>query len=113
MKRDFRKHLIELVEKLDEFDDDHKYTDKELERYLEVIMFRDTMKNAELLWCAAQKQFLKDILQDLDDGIEKVFGSKDSVRNDKARIVAEETKLKEWLKGKYHYLKRKNGKASS
>lgn len=64
----------------------------------------------QFIWCAAQKQFLKDTLDDIDDGIEKIFRGKDNIKNDKARIVAEEANLKAWLHGKYHYLKRKNGK---
>lgn len=64
----------------------------------------------QFIWCAAQKQFLKDILDDIDEGIEKIFNGKDKVKNDKARIIAEETKLIAWLHGKYKYLQRKNGK---
>ena len=63
----------------------------------------------QFIWCAGQKQFLKDILDDIDDMIEKLFNGKDSVKNDKARRVAEEAQLRAWLYNKYKYLQRKNG----
>lgn len=64
----------------------------------------------QFIWCEAQKQFLKNILDDIDDGIDKIFNGKNQVKNDKARMVAEESNLKAWLYNKYKYLQRKNGK---
>lgn len=63
----------------------------------------------QFIWCEAQKQFLKDILDDIDNSIDKLFNGKDQVRNSDAQLVAYESSLKQWLYNKYHYLKRKNG----
>lgn len=62
----------------------------------------------QYIWCMAQKQFLKDILDDIDDGIDQIFGDKAQVTNENARRVAEEAALKAWLYAKYKYLQRKN-----
>lgn len=64
----------------------------------------------QFIWCSGQKQFLKDILDDIDDMIDTIFNGKDQVKGDKARHVAEEAQLKAWLYNKYKYLQRKNGK---
>lgn len=64
----------------------------------------------QFIWCEAQKQFLKDILDDIDDSIDKMFRGKDQVRNDKAQLVAYEASLKQWLYNKYKYLQQKNGR---
>lgn len=64
----------------------------------------------QIIWCSAQKQFLKDILDDIDDLIDKTFNGNDQVVGDKARHVSEEANLKEWLYSKYKHLQKKNGK---
>lgn len=120
MKRDLKKYLqLKSYESVchpgteDDSCGPKHMGDAEFEEFLDgMIEEHGLLKTVEFMWCAGQKQFLKDILDDIDDGIEKIFGGKDQVKNDKARIVAEESNLKAWLYGKYKYLQRKNGKTS-
>lgn len=119
MKRDLKKWLNgktckEFVNEGEDFPEE--YT--ELEICENLLMLNDycgtgqkpSDELVQFIWCEGQKQFLKDILDDIDDAIEKIFNGKDKVKNDKARIVAEEAALKAWLYNKYKYLQRKNGK---
>lgn len=62
----------------------------------------------QLIWMSAQKQFLKDILQDFDDDIDDLFGLKNQVKKDKAQLVGWLSSIKTYLHSKYLFLKRKN-----
>lgn len=118
MKRDLKKWLKsdvvkEYINDGEDFPED--YTEVEI---CENLLMKNNWngtdeqsadKLVQFIWCEAQKQFLKNILDDIDEGIEKIFGGKNQVKNDKARIVAEEAALKAWLYNKYKYLQRKNG----
>lgn len=68
----------------------------------------DIKKVVQFIWCEAQKQFLKDILDSLDENMDDLFKGKDIVVGTDAHILLYESNLKNWLHSKYHYLKRKN-----
>lgn len=63
----------------------------------------------QFIWMSAQKQFLKDILDDIDTDLEKMYNKHGKSGVAKGQLVAYEESLKRWLHSKYHYLKRKNG----
>ena len=109
MKRDLKKWLnSKEVQDYLLLMEEHGYDEEEICKQL--LNGNGPESIVQFIWCAAQKQFLKNILDDIDDCIEKIFNGKDNVKNDKARIVAEESNLKAWLYNKYKYLQRKNGK---
>lgn len=64
----------------------------------------------EFIWMEAQKAFLKEMLDDIDKNIDKLFRGKDQVVGHRAKHVAYEADLKKYIHNKYLYLKRKNGK---
>ena len=108
MKRDLKKYLDERCLDLN--------LDSTLDNQCKILynMMRinnpneDFIKGVQAFWMSAQKQFLKDILDDIDSEIDKLFKGKARVKGDKAQAVAFESSIKEWLKNKYHYLKRRN-----
>lgn len=112
MKRDLKKWLesekiLERLElKLEEFSD---IDDLALEVLDASESFDTASEQLQFIWMEAQKQFLKDLLEDLDNSIDKIFGSKNTIQGSKAQHVAYEESVKQWLYNKYHYLKRKNG----
>lgn len=110
MKRDLKRWLHGEVVKQQAGLVDAEYTEDEI--CMELLDSVEYGKGAEIIqfiWCEAQKQFLKDILDDIDESLDKLFRGKDQVKNDKAQLVAYEASVKQWLYNKYHYLKRKNG----
>lgn len=112
MKRDLKKWLkgnsvqalLELTE--EEIQD---YSEEEIIESLMDISSIEYENTLQFIWCEAQKQFLKDILDDIDESMDKLFRGKNQVKGDKAQLVAYEASVKQWLYNKYHYLKRKNG----
>lgn len=115
MKRDLKKWLRSdvVLEKLQISKDELGMYEEDEDLVNELFDSTDQFNNAsdqlQFIWCEAQKQFLKDILDDIDDSLDKLFRGKDSVKGDKAQLVAYEASVKQWLYNKYHYLKRKNG----
>jgi hypothetical protein len=69
----------------------------------------DAKKVIQKIWCAAQKQFIKDLLQGMDDDIDELFGEKNQVTRGKAQLVAYIASLKTYFHSKYLLLKTKNG----
>lgn len=118
MKRDLKKWLDSKVVK-DLINDGENFPDDYTEQMIceDILMQNDYNGSSEntadeliqFIWMEAQKQFLKDILDDIDNSIDKLFRGHNQVRNDKAQLVAYEASVKQWLYNKYHYLKRKNG----
>lgn len=116
MKRDLKKWLksdtvIEVLVKVGFIKEELDLTEEDIAfELLEASHeFDSPADQIQFIWCEAQKQFLKDLLDDLDHSIDKIFNGKDKVKNDKARLVAYESSVKQWLYNKYHYLKQKNG----
>ncbi len=111
MRRDLRKYLQGKTE--EEWESLPEQTEQ-FDRYLARRVQEDgLLSTASELWCDAQLQFLDDLIADIDSGIEKVFRGKNRVKHDKAQAVAEEERLKAWLRGKHKQLKAKNSKATS
>jgi hypothetical protein len=117
MKRDLKKWLkssdVEEFTNLKNIDEwDIKQICERIIEKSDTVSSYNVVTNEELIqfiWIHAQKQFLKNILDDIDEGLEKIYAGKNRVKNEKARIVREEEALKAWLYNKYKYLQRKNG----
>ena len=116
MKRDLKKWLtsdaaFELAKVSRTFDEVDGYNIcQEIIEEANYGSVEDMERVVQAIWCAAQKQFLKDIIDDIDDLIDKTFDGNEQVVNAKARHVVEESNLKAWLYGKYKYLQSRNGK---
>jgi hypothetical protein len=104
MKRDFKKFLTEFA------------SDKLEHKEISFNEYNDMLENpnemlewisAQDLWMAAQKQFLKDLLDDMDDDIDKLFNRHDKARNEKAQLIVYIDGIKRYFHQKYLYLKRK------
>ncbi len=114
MKRDLKKWLNEKVSDEDIGTTDDMSNKEKIESKALFYMdndFYDIEENIEKLqeiWCAAQKQFLKDLLDGMDDDIDKLFGTKASVTRGKAQLVAYISSLKTYFHSKYLLLKKVN-----
>jgi hypothetical protein len=73
------------------------------------VTWRDSADFVESLWMEAQKAFLKEMLDDIDNNIDKLFKGKSQVTGSDAKNVAYEEDLKKYIYNKYLYLKSKNG----
>lgn len=80
-----------------------------MDELLDPNLERSTEEIVQYIWVCAQKQFLKDLLDDIDADLDKMYNKYGKSTGSKAQLVAYEESLKQWLHSKYHYLKRKNG----
>lgn len=110
MKRDLKKWLASDVA-LDfcDYNDGETYDPKSISLFI-LQEPRPPEEVMQFIWMEAQKAFLKEMLEDIDNNIEKLFKGTSSVTGDRAKHIAYEEDLKKYIHNKYLYLKRKNGK---
>jgi 23S rRNA maturation mini-RNase III len=75
---------------------------------IESKKFNTNHELVQFIWCEAQKQFLKNLLENIDEELEKLYKRETKSAGSKAQLIAYEESLKQWLLNKYHYLKRRN-----